>query len=167
MEGWLVGEGFRVLVVLGFRVPWRAPDPRHSSWCPEKTPRSCNASSGDPPIRDPALSWKHKPPLTTIAIRLHGRPCVECDLLVYPLRVHDIGRQWKISVCNLKRCWNNEVLTIDKSRGANGIWSLWVAWRQKISRSSKGDVYLPRSRQHKNKILFSMKEIKWLYMWEK
>lgn len=110
MEGWLVGEGFRVLVVLGFRVPWRAPDPRHSSWCPEKTPRSCNASSGDPPIRDPALSWKHKPPLTTIAIRLHGRPRVECDLLVYPLRVHDIGRQWKISVCNLKRCWNNEVL---------------------------------------------------------
>lgn len=118
MEGWLIGEGFRVLVVLGFRVPWRAPDPRHSSWCPEKTPRSCNASSEDPPIRDPALSWKHKPPLTTIAIRLHGRlhGRVERDLLLClsPLRVHVIERQWKISVCNLKRYWNNKVLRLIK-----------------------------------------------------
>lgn len=108
---WLV-KVFRVLVVLGFRVPWRAPDPRHSSWCPEKTPRSCNASSEDPPIRDPALSWKHKPPLTTIAIRLHRRPREKRDLLLClsPLRVRVIERQWKISVRNLKRYWNNQVL---------------------------------------------------------
>ena len=52
-------------VVLGLRVPWRAPDPRHSSWFPEKTPRSCNASWEDPPIRDQVLSCNHRPLLTT------------------------------------------------------------------------------------------------------
>lgn len=56
MGGWYNG---------GTSVPWRVPDPRHSSWYPEKTPRSCNASSADPPIRDRALSCNHRSLLTT------------------------------------------------------------------------------------------------------
>lgn len=126
---------FCMMVVLGFRVPWRVPDPRHSSWCPEKTPRSCNASSGDPPIRDLALSWKHRPLLTTMTIRPHIRAIVTRASttgrpLAYPLRVHflSIGPGYVTSNClpidlSNTSCYAKKLRTWTVKRWIDGVWS--------------------------------------------